>query len=227
MNFSNTSTDSCQVAVGLLREDFAGHGLPLTSLVIESSTLLLLAGFVLYFLCRRPKVYLSAANVSNPHLSPPRCLREKIPDLTCATPLRRLSLSPSRTENPSSATRRPPQPNTASRRSPRSTRTPFRPRLPSLHQDSTRTWPPCLRCARAAPSALCRARPLSAHGQAQAPLRAKAAASRRSRASFRSRVEQYVDSAEQLQTHAYTTQYLDRSITFVPHHLPKPECLRG
>ncbi|EIW56077.1 uncharacterized protein TRAVEDRAFT_50565 [Trametes versicolor FP-101664 SS1] len=66
-NLSNASTDSCQIAVGLLREDFAGHGLPLTSLVIESSTLLLLAGYVLYFLCRtklrrRPMVYLSAAN---------------------------------------------------------------------------------------------------------------------------------------------------------------------
>ncbi|KAI0666385.1 hypothetical protein C8Q78DRAFT_994808 [Trametes maxima] len=39
---------TCQFALDLLREDYAGHGLPLTSLVIESSTFLLLAGFVFY-----------------------------------------------------------------------------------------------------------------------------------------------------------------------------------
>ncbi|KAH9855509.1 hypothetical protein C2E23DRAFT_587613 [Lenzites betulinus] len=47
---------SCQAAVGLLREDFAGHGLPLTSLVIESSSFLLLAGFVMYSLLLRRRI---------------------------------------------------------------------------------------------------------------------------------------------------------------------------
>ncbi|KAI0644097.1 hypothetical protein C8Q79DRAFT_1120411 [Trametes meyenii] len=39
---------TCQFALDLLRDDYAGHGLPLTSLVIESSTFLMLAGFVFY-----------------------------------------------------------------------------------------------------------------------------------------------------------------------------------
>lgn len=188
-NLSNASADSCQIAAGLLREDFAGHGLPLTSLVIESSTLLLLAGLVLYFLRRsrlqrRPMVYLSASNVSSP-----------LPTIAVITqgqatdaPRRRPPfLSPSRTGNLSSSTRRQPRPNTASRRSPRSTRTPCRPRLRRPHRGSTRTWPRCLRCAgrRAAPRAQCRARPLFARAREQALLRVKAAASRRSRASFR------------------------------------------
>ncbi|KAI0780364.1 hypothetical protein BD413DRAFT_451 [Trametes elegans] len=42
------SLDTCQIAVDMLREDLAGHGLPLTILVIVSSSSVLLAGFVLY-----------------------------------------------------------------------------------------------------------------------------------------------------------------------------------
>ncbi|KAI0828559.1 hypothetical protein BC628DRAFT_77685 [Trametes gibbosa] len=53
---SDASAASCQAAEALLRDDFAGHGLPLTSLVIESSTFLFLAGFVLYSILWRCKL---------------------------------------------------------------------------------------------------------------------------------------------------------------------------
>ncbi|KAI0654988.1 hypothetical protein C8Q70DRAFT_936619 [Cubamyces menziesii] len=49
------STETCRVALDMLERDYAGHGLPLTSLVIESSTLLLLVAFVVYFVIGRCK----------------------------------------------------------------------------------------------------------------------------------------------------------------------------
>ncbi|KAI0635419.1 hypothetical protein C8Q77DRAFT_1156710 [Trametes polyzona] len=47
---------SCQVAADMLQGDFAGHGLPLTSLVIDISTLLLVTGFVLHFFLWRRRL---------------------------------------------------------------------------------------------------------------------------------------------------------------------------
>ncbi|KAI9066183.1 hypothetical protein FKP32DRAFT_414017 [Trametes sanguinea] len=49
----DTSDDACPVAVQILQRDYAGHGLPLTSLVIESSTFVLLAVFVVFFIRQR------------------------------------------------------------------------------------------------------------------------------------------------------------------------------
>ncbi|KAH9896537.1 hypothetical protein C8Q73DRAFT_685962 [Cubamyces lactineus] len=48
--------DGCRSALGMLERDYTGHGLPLTSLVIESSTLLLLVVFVVYFVVGRCRV---------------------------------------------------------------------------------------------------------------------------------------------------------------------------
>ncbi|CDO73938.1 hypothetical protein BN946_scf185016.g95 [Trametes cinnabarina] len=45
--------DACPAALQMLQRDFAGHGLPLTSLVIEASTFVLLAIFVVYFIRQR------------------------------------------------------------------------------------------------------------------------------------------------------------------------------
>ncbi|OSD07659.1 hypothetical protein PYCCODRAFT_336840 [Trametes coccinea BRFM310] len=52
-NIDDTSADACPVAVQMLQRDYAGHGLPLTSLVIESSTFVLLAVFVVFFIRQR------------------------------------------------------------------------------------------------------------------------------------------------------------------------------
>ena len=52
---ADPSIETCRVALDMLERDYAGHGLPLTSLVIESSTLLLLVAFVVYFVIGRCK----------------------------------------------------------------------------------------------------------------------------------------------------------------------------
>ncbi|KAI0325570.1 hypothetical protein GY45DRAFT_218189 [Cubamyces sp. BRFM 1775] len=73
----------------MLERDYAGHGLPLTSLVIESSTLFLLAVFVVYFIVSRFKArreHLRLFTPSTTLFQPSTSSRDSIVKTTPLTP---------------------------------------------------------------------------------------------------------------------------------------------
>ncbi|KAI8973155.1 hypothetical protein BD414DRAFT_510237 [Trametes punicea] len=55
IDYNPGEQDSCRMTSAILQHDFAGHGLPLTSLVIESSTCLFLVIMFVYHVSRRVK----------------------------------------------------------------------------------------------------------------------------------------------------------------------------